>query len=311
MLDGEGQPGPDTGDTPQGGEAKTTLTGDEAVLAELQSKLESEEADDGAQEGDAGDGQSDDDELEDWEDDGKTRKVPKSLKPHLMREKDYRQKTMEVAEHRKAVEAQKAAVESEAKFHRENVREVAKLVTLDEQLSAFRAITPERWAEIERTNPTQAASLSRQFNLLKDQRENLVGELQQKQQQKASEAQQETAKRYATSLARIAKEIPGWSDELAGKLNEYAVKQGYTLDELQEHVLHPQRVSTIHKAYLFDQLMARTRAKTKPEAAPVVTVVPNITSRRAPAVKDPNKMSPEEYRTWRTNGGGSPRSAAR
>lgn len=289
MLDGEGQSGPDTGDTSQAGEAKTTLTGDEAVLAELQSKLESEEADDDTREGEVVEGQSDDDELEDWEDDGKTRKVPKSLKPHLMRDKDYRQKTMEVAEHRKAVEAEKARVEAEAKFHRENVREVAKLVHLDEQLMAYEKVD---WDKLFRENKDQHQYHMNKFQMLERQRNSLAGELQQKQQQKASEAQQETAKRYETSLARIAKEIPGWSDELAGKLNEYAVKQGYTLEELQEHVLHPQRVSTIHKAYLFDQLMARTRAKAPKTEAPEIVPVPKIATRRSPGNPMPQDSDP-------------------
>jgi hypothetical protein len=281
--------------TPSTPSAETPAAGAPATdQPELELEIE------GAEDGQPGDGE---DELEDWEDEGKTYKVPKALKPRLMKDADYTRKTMEVAETRKAVEAQKAEVEETAKFHRENVREVAKLIHIDEQLEAFRALTREQWNALK---PEDAMRLQTEMNLLKDQRERAVGELQQKQQQALEKQRDTTAKQYQDSLARIAKEIPGWSDELAGKLNGYATSKGFTLDELQMLVLKPHAVGTLHKAFLYDQLVAKQRAKAaKPVEEPAPVPVQTVGQRRTPTVKDPNRMNPEEYRRWRMNGGGN------
>lgn len=284
MLDGEGQSGPDTGDTPQDGEAKTTLTGDEAVLAELQSKLEAEEVDTGVGDDQTGGDQSED-ELEDYEHGGKAYKVPKALKGHLMREADYTRSKQEIATEKKAIEAEREAAKAATKLDQELLGDTFKLHTIKERLAALQNLTTAQWAEIETKNAAQASRLTRELTLLKTQHDTLEGEIRQKQHQALETQRFETAKRAEDSLARIAKKIPGWSDDLAGKLNEYATGNGFSLDELQGFI--PKKnadayVSTLHKAYLFDQLMARTRAKpsTKVEATPVP--VPKVGSRRAP-----------------------------
>lgn len=233
------------------------------------------------------------DELDDWEDEGKTYKVPKALKPRLMQHADYTRKTMEVAETRKAIEAQKADFEQEQKFHRENIATVAKITNMDEQLQAFRAITPEQWAQMD---PAQASKLQIKFNLLKDQRESAIGELRQKQHQALEKQRTEFAKRFEDGQARIAKEIPGWSDELAGKLNEYAMGKGYSEETLRSMILQPHAVGTLHKAYLYDQLVAKQRAKAKasePEPTPVVPV-PKVATRRSAPSSEPLDSDPPD-----------------
>jgi hypothetical protein len=167
---------------------------------------------------------------------------------------------------------------------------------LDEQLKGLEGLTREQWAQLEAKDPQKAASLTREMTLLRSQRDRLAGDLQQKAQQKAHETQQETAKRLEASLARIAKDIPSWSDELAGKLTDYGVENGLSIDDLEEMRFHPSRVKTLHKAYMFDQLMARTRAKAKQPEQSVVEPVQTIRPRRAPQSSLPQDSdSPEEW----------------
>ena len=287
-IDTEGQPGPDTTGQPAGGQAaETASSDDEALLSQLESEAEAT--------GVGNDQPDGEDELDDWEEDGKKYKVPKALKPKLMLQSDYTRKTQEVAETRRQIEAQKAEVEAEAAFHRENVVTVAKLVKLDEQLAEYRALTPQQWAQIEQSNPGQASALQRQWTLLKDQREQLVGELQQKQQKALVEKQSKTAKQYEDSLARIAKEIPNWSDERASKLNTYATANGFSLDELQAAVLKPHYVIALDKAERYDQLMAKLRAKGSPKAEPAaITPVVKIQARRNPQSSEPLDSDPPD-----------------
>ena len=254
---------------------------------ELEELLEAETAEEGQVEGA-------DDELEDWEEEGKKYKVSKALKPRLMKDADYTRKTMEVAEKRKAIEAREAEINAESEFRRENFKDVARLQRLDEQIEAIGKIPQEQW---EKLTPEKSAELTRRLLLAKDQRDRLAGDLYQKSQQKALKAQQEKAKRIEDGLTQIAKEIPGWSDELAGKLNAYGVDSGYTLDELEDMAATPSRVKTLHKAFLYDQLVAKQRARATTAAAadtPAPTPVPKVGARRSPPSSEPLDSDPPD-----------------
>lgn len=267
-----------------------TPAGGASAETDLELELETEAVGDDQAEGA-------DDELEDWEEEGKTYKVPKPLKPYLLRNKDYTQKTTEIAATRKEIEAQRAEFEETQKFHRENIREIAKVENLGDQLAAFRAITREQWAAMD---PTQASKLQIELNLLKDQYESAVGGLRQKQHQALEKQRHGAAKQYEDGMARIAKKIPGWSDDKAGKLNAYAVENGFSLDELQSFIPRKNAeayVSVLDKAYLYDQLMARTRAKAKAEETPAtIQPVPTVSTRRS--TSNPLPSDKDDIGTW-------------
>ena len=53
----------------------------------------------------------------------------------------------------------------------------------------------------------------------------------------------------------------------------------------------------LHKAELYDQLVAKTQGKPKP--APQEAPVTRITATKATANKDPDKMSVDEWKRWR------------
>lgn len=265
--------------------AETPADGASSETPELEIELESEEAGDGQSEGD--------DELDDWEDEGRTYKVPKALKPRLMQQRDYTQKTMDLAAQRKAAEAERKAFADEQKFIRENADLHADIRGMARQIDAFRKITAEQWAKVD---PAEASKMHVKFNLLKDKHDSALGELQRKQHEALETQREKTAKQLEDGFARIAKDIPGWSDELAGKLNAYAVDKGYSIEDLESMPLQPHAVSTLHKAYLYDQLVAKQRAKAKQSAAeptPVVPV-PKVATRRSAPSSEPLDSDPPD-----------------
>ncbi len=262
--------------------AETPAEGASSETPELEIELETEGA---------GDGQPED-EVEDWEDEGRTYKVPKALKPRLMQHKDYTQKTMDLAEQRKASEAERKAFAEEQKFIRENADLHADIRTMARQIDAFLKIPPEKMATLD---SGKKADLVLQFNSLKARHDAAVGDLQRKQHEALEKQREKTAKQIEDGFARIAKEIPGWSDDLAGKLNAYAVDKGYSLEDLEAMPLQPHAVGTLHKAYLYDQLVAKQRAKAKQSAAePEPTPVPKVSTRRAPPSSEPLDSDPPE-----------------
>jgi hypothetical protein len=133
-----------------------------------------------------------------------------------------------------------------------------------------------------------------QYSQLKDSRVGILGELQQKEQQRALEAQQRLAKQIEESNAVLARDIKDWSPETAGKLRDFAVeKLGFTPQELGQ-VTDARIVKLLHQAYIGSQLVAKqmTGATQKPvqQVKPVTTVGAN-----APAAKDPSRMSTDEW----------------
>jgi hypothetical protein len=290
MADDEGLTAQSQDGTEQGSEAKTTPAGNEPSLADLEEELASQEA--GGEGDEPAEGQSEEDELEEFEDGGKKAKLPKWVKARVMQQADYTRKTMAIAERGKMLEARQAQIEAAEAFQRENVREVAKVVALDDQLAAYEKVN---WAELLRTNPQQHQAHFSQFQLLERERNKLVGELQRKAEQKAHESQQSLAKRYEASLARIAKDIPNF-EEVKGKLNDYAVNNGYSLEELERHLLKPYRVSTLWKAYQFDELMARTRAKARQKPAEQVQPIQTVQTRRPAGSAAPRDS--DDIGTW-------------
>ena len=90
-------------------------------------------------------GQATEPELEDVEINGKTYRVPKDVAPHLMMQADYTRKTQEVAEIRKAVEAQRAEIQREAELNQAMIDDIAQARAVDARLQALQRVN---WNEV-------------------------------------------------------------------------------------------------------------------------------------------------------------------
>ena len=77
------------------------------------------------------------DDSEELEHDGQKYKLPKALKPLLMMQADYTQKTQALAEQRKAFEAEAA---QKQQLMQQNIQEVAQIVNIDQQLQQYGAM---------------------------------------------------------------------------------------------------------------------------------------------------------------------------
>lgn len=245
--------------------------------------------DDDTDEGD-GDQTTSEEELEEVEIGGKTFKLPKDIKPHLMMQQDYTRKTQEVAEHRRALEqqaesirAQEQKLQQQAEFQQANIQSFAQLHAIDERLGQYQRVD---WAQLEQEDPLGANSHWRAYQQLKDQRQGLVGELQQKEHQSQQERQRrsqeahqareaELEKRLQASLAAVKTAIPSWNVEVAGQVGKYLIDQGYTQDEMKIIATDPKSMILVHKSMTLDQLKAKKAAakaaKPKDEPAPLAT----------------------------------------
>jgi hypothetical protein len=237
-------------------------------------------------------------DLEDIELEGKQYRVPKDLKDGYLRQADYTRKTQEVAEQRKAVEEREKAFQDQARLHQEHIEAIADLRALDKQIEKYRnydwrGAYAQASGNQEATRELDAHRL--QYDMLKDERQTIADTLTQKAQQRAFEAQRESARQFEQAEAVLKREIPGWSAETRDKLKDFAISKGVPARDVAQ-VTNPAIVKILHLAYLGEQSLTKARAAAKP-AAPVATPVPTVSARQSPRV-DPNPSDKDDAATW-------------
>lgn len=254
-----------------------------------------------------------DDDGEEIDYEGEKFKVPKKLKDAFLRQDDYTRKTQAVAEERRQVEARDAEIRqhleqrqaqfnAQAEFHQKHIKDVAAVVSIDERLGQLARID---WDAIETADPMQAVKLNRQVQQLQLQKQEIVGRLNQAQQQQAFERQQLTAKqqeeiarRQEASRRELEVAIKGFSTpEVKKQLRDAAVSNGYREEELA-NIGDPRFVKLLNKAAQYDLLVAQRTSKPKEEPAKPVT---RIAAKTSPATVDEDKLNADEWRKHREN----------
>lgn len=213
--------------------------------------------------------QTEDDETEDEIEGVKLRgkkEALERLKAERLMQSDYTRKSQDVAEQRKAIEAERALIQQTAQSHQQHIREVAQLVAIDDRISQFANVN---WQGLADQDPVQALKLHTEYTQLQAQRAQLGDSLTQKRQQQAQEAERATAKQILQAREVLERDIKGWSPDLAAKLTDYGKTQGYPAEVLSA-VTQPAFVKTLHKAFLYDQLVKQRTAK--PAATPTPPV---------------------------------------
>jgi hypothetical protein len=211
------------------------------------------------------------------------------LKAERLMQADYTRKTQEVADHRRALEAQQTAFQQAAQAHQAHIREVAQMVAIDDRLAQFSQVN---WQQLTDNDPVQALKLHTEFTQLQAHRGQLQNSLTQKQQQAQHEQQRSTAKQLMEARAVLERDIKGWSPELATKLSEYGKSIGYP-PEVLDSVTQPAFVKTLHKAYQYDQLLKQRAAK--PAAQPASQPVTRVGGGSAAVTKPLSEVSDEEF----------------
>ena len=191
------------------------------------------------------------------------------LKNSYMRNADYTRKTQQVAEQRKAAEAELAAVQGERQ------RYADQLTVLEEALSQQEP-TQEYWDSLREADPVEFSIQRDLARDRKDAREQVALEQQRVQQANAAHLQSQASERLEQERERMNELIPEWLDtEVAAKervaVVNYAQRQGYSETELSQ-VSDARAVSMIRKAYLYDELMSgKPAAQKKTAKAPKMT----------------------------------------
>lgn len=214
------------------------------------------ESEDGLPEGQHPDPDEIEDELEGVKLRGKKELLEK-LKSERLMQADYTRKTQEVAEQRRTIEREREQVQQTAQTHQQNLRDYARLVSVDERLEQFQQLN---WQQVNADDPQRAQALLIEFNQLQSLRGQLANSLTQRQQQQALQTQQDTARRLQEGQAVLTRDIKGWSPQMAKELADFAVSSGVP-EQLVSSISDPAVIKLLHKANLFDKLEKQKTAK--------------------------------------------------
>ena len=197
-------------------------------------------------------------------DEGEKYQVPAKLKDAFLRQKDYTQKTQELAELRKQAAVSVQHQQAVAQFQQAVSGEQAELARLQGDLSKYKALN---WGDLDVETYIKARH---QMDTLKER----VGEVEQAIGKKAQAfqayRQQQVQEITQSATTYLKQTIPTWGPSAQAAARQQAQEVGYTDAEMAE-VFDPRFVRLAWKAAQYDQLQAsKPAAVQKAQAAPPV-----------------------------------------
>ncbi len=224
--------------------------------------------------------------------------MPKELKESFLRQADYTRKTQELADNRRALEAQQARVQQQERWAHEHTQEIGQLVAIDGRLAQYANVN---WQAENQRDPvaTQAAWI--EYQQLRDARAGLVSNLQNRDAARNAEQERTRATQLAEGRAQLAKAIPGWNDDKSAALGKFGIDSYGLKAEEVDNLTDPRLVRILHDASLWRQHVTKQRAAAQQATAtPPAQPVTVIGARRSPqpiAASSPasDRLSNEEW----------------
>lgn len=210
--------------------------------------------------------------------------------------KGAQEKFRETAEMRKALEAERSAVQKIRNLEGEALETFSRGQSVKQELAQLRQIDINAlW----QSNPDQARRVSDAISAKQAEFNNIVQRVSQLEGQSSHVERELTARRMSEGEAAIEKAIPGFKEKHLGELKDYATKAGIPAAELGNWALNPVFTQAMWKAMQFDKLQANAKRAATPKPAPAQPMKAEAKSGSArPAldlVKDADKMSVEEW----------------
>ena len=228
-------------------------------------------------------------ESEEIEHNGRKYLVPKALKPLMLMQADYTRKTQEVAEQRRAVMAERQALHQTSQAE---LDAYAQATALGRQLAHYQQVDWRAWHD---SDPFAAAAATSEYNMLRDQHSQALARLSQAHGQRTFLAQQETARRMEAGRAALAREIPGWSDDLKARLIGFAADYGFSRDELDDLEADPRVAKVLHAAFAGSRSADTARKVQDALAAQQVQPASTVRARGAPPAGLDDRLSADEW----------------
>ncbi len=184
-----------------------------------------------------------------------------------LRQSDYSRKMNEVSDKGKEYERLAADAKRMVDGAEKYAEAIAEQRLIDAQLKQYEAVN---WQELRRDNPAEFAALAAEMQALRISKQEAVTKAQSVAQSLEEAKGKDLHEKRAAMLKTLEKELPNWGDELGTQITDYAVKSGWTVDDLTR-LTDPKVVILLDKARKFDNIeKGKADALKKAKAAPQV-----------------------------------------
>lgn len=213
---------------------------------------------------------------------------------------DYTQKTQQVAEQRKELEALQEQLNGATKQFQEQqqlnsilIEDVAKITALDQQLAQYQDVD---WQKLSDSDFVEAQKLFFQYNQLQQQRTDAVSQFESKRQEALTKQQQLVADQVKKGKEQLAKEIPNWSQQTTQEVISTGKEYGFTDAELNS-IIDPRHVKVLHDAMQWRKLKSKDSVTKKKVASAKPVVKPGSKDQKQVATASAKKMRDQLRKT--------------
>lgn len=272
--------------------------------AEEQVQEEGDEADEAGEPSETQETEpADDAAFEEAEFEGKQYRLPKELKEALLRQKDYTQKTQEVAETRRMLEEREQAFQAQAAFQQQHFAKAVEAHTLGEQLQQFAQVD---WDKLADENPAEAMKLHARYVALQTKYAGIEREMQGLNGQFSQQMAETRQKAQAQCLHELKKDFPELASPekapvLLKGLDETGRSFGFTGQELA-NIADPRMIRVLHAAMQYKKLQgAKSVVEKKVQTAKPVQVQASRTAQSNTRNSQLSEMKAKAIRSGKTS----------
>ena len=217
---------------------------------------------------------------------------------------DYTQKTQQVAEQRKELEAYAESIKAQEQAFQEQmqlnnvlIEDVAKITALDQQLNQYANVN---WQQLSDSDFVEAQKLFFTYNQLQTERSNLVSQFEAKKQQVVQKQTQLMSEKIAKGKEILAKEIPNWSPETNQALLSTGKDYGFTDAELNA-IVDPRHVKVLHDAMQWRKLQQKDSIVKKKVSSAKPVVKPGAKDTKAEANSNHRQLREQLRKTGKSD----------
>jgi len=247
--------------------------------------------------------QTEDDDSEEFDWNGKKVRGPKGLKDGVLMHADYTRKTQETSALRKELDDRSQRLDQQFQASEEYLDARADLRVVTKELERFKEYDWSQYQQHRLSDPLSADEAWNYAQHLRNQKGQLEASIQQHDGRRTAEAQQSVAKRMQETHEHVKANLKGWTPETDKQVIDFAMSKGISQDELR-NTMDPRIYEMIYLARIGAQVLNKPAPKPTAQAKPTEPLKV-VGGRSTPAArKSLGEMSMEEYAAARQAGRG-------
>lgn len=180
-------------------------------------------------------------DTDEWEHAGKKYRIPKELKPALLRSADYAQKVEEIRQQRAQIEQERTAHQTASQ---EYLRDLGHIYALDSQISQYDGVD---WNTLTVQDPARAQQAFIALSQMKEMRQRLATKALEAEQSRTRAQQEAIAQQRAKAVEVLHREIPEWTPDVDKAVSRFAVEELKLRPEEVARIGDPRVVKALYR----------------------------------------------------------------